>query len=337
MMIAKVLVDVKAKQVNKTYDYLVGESFQDFIELGARVVVPFGNRKVMGFILGFSDKTEYSEKLKTITKVLDIESYLNKELIDLAVNLSEESNYLLIRVLETILPSALKVIYKPKIRVENFDLLPEELKEIFEFQSQVYLDNITEDKYPLIKKEIKKNNLVQTYEIKEKQTNLSKKFIRRTTKPIDKLTLKQMQVLEYLEKQDKREELLQILLKKTGVTQSVINTLEKHKYVESYLKEVYRKVDSLYETLNKEITLNEVQEEVLNKILKSLDENKTFLLHGVTGSGKTEVYLKAIEKVIESGKNVLLLVPEISLTPMMISRFKSHFSNLVAAIHSGLS
>ena len=168
MMIAKVLVDVKAKQVNKTYDYLVGESFQDFIELGARVVVPFGNRKVMGFILGFSDKTEYSEKLKSISKVLDIESYLNKELIDLAVNLSEESNYLLIRVLETILPSALKVIYKPKIKVENYALLPEELKEIFEFQSQVYLDNISEDKYPLIKKEIKNNNLVQTYEIKEK-------------------------------------------------------------------------------------------------------------------------------------------------------------------------
>ena len=335
-MIAQVLVDVKAKNVNKTYDYLIPEVFKDFIELGARVVVPFGNRKVMGFVLGFSETTDYSQDLKTITKVLDLESYLNSELIDLAKDISRESNTLLIRVLETILPSALKVVYKPKIKVINLDSITEKLKPIFLFQSQVYLDNIPLDKYHLINEEIKKNNLSQIYEIKEKQTNLSRKFVKRTEKPFSKLTEKQLRVIEYLEKLGK-DELLQILAKNTDVSTSIIKTLEKNAYLEIYDKEVYRKVETLYQSKSGDINLNEIQQKVYQRIISFNNQEKIFLLHGVTGSGKTEIYLKAIEKAIDSGKNVLLLVPEISLTPMMISRFKSKFSSLVAALHSGLS
>jgi len=335
-VIAQVLVDVKAKNVNKTYDYLIPDAFKDFIELGARVVVPFGNRKVMGFVLGFSETTDYSQDLKTITKVLDLESYLNSELIDLAKDISRESNTLLIRVLETILPSALKVVYKPKIKVINLDSITEKLKPIFLFQSQVYLDNIPLDKYHLINEEIKKNNLSQIYEIKEKQTNLSRKFVKRTEKPFSKLTEKQLRVIEYLEKLGK-DELLQILAKNTDVSTSIIKTLEKNAYLEIYDKEVYRKVETLYQSKSGDINLNEIQQKVYQRIISFNNQEKIFLLHGVTGSGKTEIYLKAIEKAIDSGKNVLLLVPEISLTPMMISRFKSKFSSLVAALHSGLS
>ena len=335
-MIAQVLVDVKAKNVNKTYDYLIPEVFKDFIELGARVVVPFGSRKVMGFVLGFSETSDYSLDLKTITKVLDLESYLNQELIELAKDLSRESNTLLIRVLETILPSALKVVYKPKIKVIDLESINEELKSTFLFQNQVYLENIPLDKYHLINEEIKKNNLSQIYEIKEKQTNLSRKFVKRTEKPVSKLTEKQIRVIEYLEKLGK-DELLQILVKNTEVSASIIKTLEKNAYLEIYDKEVYRKVETLYQSKSEDVSLNAVQQQVYERIISFSNQEKIFLLHGVTGSGKTEIYLKAIEKAIEVGKNVLLLVPEISLTPMMISRFKSKFSSLVAALHSGLS
>ena len=335
-MIAQVLVDVKAKNINKTYDYLIPDAFKDFIEIGARVIVPFGNRKVMGFVLGFSETTDYLQDLKSITKVLDLESYLNLELIDLAKDISRESNTLLINVLETILPSALKVVYKPKIKVINFNSITEELKPIFAFQNQVYLENVPLDKYHLVNGEIKKNNLAQIYEIKEKQSNLSRKFVRLTEKPILQLTEKQLKVIEYLKSQG-RDELLQILIKNTEVSSSIIKTLEKNAYLEICEKEIYRKVESLYPSKNQEINLNDVQQKVFEKIVSFYDKEKIFLLHGVTGSGKTEIYLKAIEKVIETGKNVLLLVPEISLTPMMISKFKSKFSSLVAALHSGLS
>ncbi|MDD4070258.1 MAG: primosomal protein N' [Candidatus Izemoplasmatales bacterium] len=336
-MIAQVLVDVKSKNVNKTYDYLVPETFMGFLELGARVVVPFGNRAVMGFVLGFLEDSEYSKKLKSISKVLDIESFLTSELIDIAKDLSVRTNTILIRVLETILPSALKVIYKPKIMVVNFENLSEDLKPIFEYQSQVLLENIDEKHYKLINREIKNDNLTQIYEIRDLNKNLTKKFVRKTSKEFDKISDKQRLVLNYLEAQKGKEELLKILLKKTNVTDSVVKTLEKHAYVETYVKEVYRKVETLNEVTDKIIELNIIQEPIFEKIVCKKNTNSKFLLHGVTGSGKTEIYLKTIEDVINDGKNVLLLVPEISLTPMMISRFKSRFKSLVAALHSGLS
>lgn len=336
-MIANVLVDVKAKNVNKTYDYIIPNQFRDFIELGSRVIVPFGNRKIMGYCLAFSETTDYDKKLKDLHMVLDVESYLTKELIDLARVISEETNTLLIKVLETMLPTALKVIYKPKIKVINFEELTDSLKELFEYQNQILLENIDSIHFKEIKKEIKNNNLQQIYEIKGKNKNLSKKFVYRTKKPLDKITDKQKQVISYLEKRKNQEELLQILLKKVSVTSSVVNTLQKHGYVEIEEKEVYRRVESLYPTEDKVITLNSRQNDVYSEIISDIFQHKTYLLHGVTGSGKTEVYLKAIEHTVKQGKNVILLVPEISLTPMMISRFKSRFKSMVATLHSGLS
>ncbi len=81
------------------------------------------------------------------------------------------------------------------------------------------------------------------------------------------------------------------------------------------------------------------QTEAIAPILSSLENNRgdVFLLYGVTGSGKTEIYLQSIQKVIESGKEAIVLVPEISLTPQMVNRFKARFGNLVAVMHSGLS
>ena len=335
-MIAKILVDVKAKNVNKTYDYLIPKSLDNLLEIGARVVVPFGNRKVMGFVLEIVKNSDYDQKLKTIDHVLDFESYLTEELIEIAKNISEESNNLLIRVLETMLPAALKVVYRPKIKVINKTNLSENLKEVFAYQEAKGLENIDETYYLEIHQEIKKGNLKQIYEVHDRKSSLTKLFVKRTKKEIDKVTDKQMLVLNYLANCSKNTELLKILLMKVSVSQSVVKTLEKHGYLEIFHQEIYRDVSPLEKALDKDVELNKIQEEVYGRIAGSKDY-KGFLLHGVTGSGKTEIYLKNIERIINLGKSVILLVPEISLTPMMISRFKSRFSSLVAALHSGLS
>lgn len=85
--------------------------------------------------------------------------------------------------------------------------------------------------------------------------------------------------------------------------------------------------------------MNDEQQQAIMPILSSIEENEhhVFLMYGVTGSGKTEVYLQSIEEVLKNGKEAIVLVPEISLTPQMVNRFKGRFGSKVAVLHSGLS
>ena len=336
-MIARVLVDVKAKQVDKTYDYLIPDKFLGSLKIGSRVIVPFSNRKVMGYCLEFSEHSDYKDKLKTIIKILDLEPYLNQELIDLAKELSYETGYILLSVLETILPSALKVMYKPKIKLINKENLNQSLISLFKKNNEILLEKIDDELLNLVSKEINNNNLKQIYEIKKRNKPLIKKYALLLKKTEEDLTKKQKLVFSYLSKSKNKQDLINIIVHKLDITASVIETMEKHNYIKIFEKEVYRDVSTYFKGENKNIELNPEQKQALKKIVSSFNTNKTILLHGVTGSGKTEIYIKAIEKVISMGKSVILLVPEISLTPMMISRFKSKFGKIVATIHSGLS
>src|SRR5690625_2899962 len=124
-----------------------------------------------------------------------------------------------------------------------------------------------------------------------------------------------------------------------SINRANINPLIKKGLLTVRKEEVYRNpyAGDIEET--KKLTLTEEQEQSLHQILATIqnDEHRTFLLHGVTGSGKTEVYLQAIEKVINRGKEAIVLVPEISLTPQMVHRFKGRFGSKVAVLHSALS
>ncbi len=119
------------------------------------------------------------------------------------------------------------------------------------------------------------------------------------------------------------------------ISSSAMNTLLKKDVLQETYKEKYR-----YEIKNSkatEKTLNEEQQRVYEKIKQALHTNKTYLLHGVTGSGKTEVYINLIKDVLKEGKTALVLVPEISLTPQLIERFTGVFQTNIAVLHSGLS
>ena len=119
------------------------------------------------------------------------------------------------------------------------------------------------------------------------------------------------------------------------ISSSAMNTLVKKDVLQEIYKEKYR-----YEIKNSkaaEKTLNEEQQKVYEKIKGGFHTNKTYLLHGVTGSGKTEVYIKLIKEVLKEGQTALVLVPEISLTPQLIERFTGVFQKNIAVLHSGLS
>ncbi|MFO7969263.1 MAG: primosomal protein N' [Candidatus Izemoplasmatales bacterium] len=336
-MIARVLVDVKAKQVDKTYDYIIPDKYLDLLKIGSRVIVPFNNRKVMGYCLEITEHSDYKDKLKSIIKIFDIEPYLNQELIDLAKSLSYETGYLLLSVLETMLPSVLKVMYKPKIKLINKKKLDKLLIDLFNNDNEVLLDNIDEDLLKLVSKEIRQNNLKQVYEIKKRNKPLTKRYALLLKHPQADLTKKQKLVYNYLQEREDKTDLVNIILHKLEITISVLKTMEKNGVIKIFEKEVYRDVNTYFKVENKSIVLNSEQKKAYNEIINNFNTYKTYLLHGVTGSGKTEIYIKAIEEAIKRKKTVILLVPEISLTPMMISRFKSKFGDIVATIHSGLS
>ncbi len=336
-MIAKVLVDIKSKNVDKTYDYIIPPEFEKIIEIGARVIVPFGTRKIMGFCLEISKTSDYAKELKELITVIDVESYLSEDLIDLARQLRAEMSTLLITILETMLPAALKVVYKPKLKVVDKEKLSENISSLFAYTDQLLLESIPKELYDELQKDIKNNSIKQIYDIEKRNQSLTKKYAELVEREYDRLSEKQTLLIEYLKKKPEHRENIKTITVELGITVSVINTLEKHGYLKVYQKEVYRKVEPIKAVQDKEIVLNQEQTEAYNKVMAKLDENQIFLLHGVTGSGKTEIYIKVIEQVIKNKKTVIFLVPEISLTPMMMARFKAKFGSDVAMLHSGLS
>ncbi len=129
------------------------------------------------------------------------------------------------------------------------------------------------------------------------------------------------------------------LMKKTGASASSISGLGKKGLVKESYRRRFR--ESLIRTdieKDKEIpVLSEAQEQTLKAVIEGLDHDRVFLMHGVTGSGKTEIYLRAISEVISRGRTALVLVPEISLTPLTVSRFSRRFPGLVTVLHSGMT
>lgn len=150
------------------------------------------------------------------------------------------------------------------------------------------------------------------------------------------------QVNDYIAscKYNSQKEILNKLLneKKVLITSlsSGIKTLEKKGLIKIIEEEVYR-YNIIKDNGFKKVSLNSDQERVVEKLISNLNISKTFLLYGITGSGKTEVYLEVIDNVLKEGKNAIMLVPEISLTPQIVQRFVNRFGNNIAILHSGLS
>ena len=337
-MIAEVIVDVKTKGVNKPFTYIVPPEFCDIIEVGMRVNVPFGPRQIMGFVVRLGEEKENRE-LKAITDLLDLTPSLTDELIELAQTLSEDTASFLINCLQIMLPSALKTqIIKKVIKVS--DEVGVELESFFGSRDEVLWDQIERCDLAKIKKGIECGDLELAYDLKDKarvqyevyvSLNNEKPFTAHHAK-------KQKEVIEFLNQQSvpiiKSE-----LIKNLKVASSTYKALLNKGFIIETKHERYR--NPFQETKDEDIKhhLNEQQQKAFQTIIKSHRDKKqeTFLLHGVTGSGKTEVYMNIIDEVIINKQQAIVLVPEISLTPQMVDLFKRRFGEDVAVLHSGLS
>lgn len=335
-MYASVIVDIPNKAVSRTFEYIVPEEMSDILKVGHRVLVPFGPRSIQGFIIELNDTVTYdTSKLKPIHKTLDIAPVLSEELIRLAIHIADYyvDNY--INVIETILPAALKSNYK-KVLVAHDD------------DAESFLDSLEKGR------EVKHLTRAQIQELKPflndkritEETIISQHTAPKTAlavyatedSPDFHRAYKQEEL--FFEIQAANEPVLVRDLVERGYSSNLINALYKKGMIEKTQIEIERDPfkDRVF-TQDEPKLLNKEQQHAFDAINQAISNGSddVFLLHGVTGSGKTEVYLQTIQKALDLNKEAILLVPEISLTPQMVNRFKSRFGDDVAVLHSGLS
>ena len=331
-MIAEIIIDVKNKQVNRSFDYIIPTYFNDVIKIGTRVKISFGNTIRMGFVINIKEKSDSKRELKEIIDVIDPKRVLNEEFIDIAKYIAENNFAFYASALDAMIPTALKIKYQKIAKVLNKDLLNDELKEIFKNRSELIVDNLPEDKRKIIYKNTSDNLILDTRISKNKNEKYDI-MVHLNNDYIEPKTIKQRGLCQYLEEINEDIE-LDILLSDSGYSKSIIDSLEEKGIISLYKREKEIVVENI-DIKPKRVILNQSQKEVINSI--NLNKFDTYLLHGVTGSGKTEVYMKLIEDTIKNDKGAIMLVPEISLTPQITMLFRARFGNKIAILHSRLS
>lgn len=351
MNIASVIVDVPAKQTDKTFDYKIPEKYKNVIRPGTRVIVPFGPRKIQGFVTGLKNESSFS-KLREIVEPLDLNPVLNGELLELGEWLTEHTLSYKISSYQAMLPAALKAKYEKKIvlaKGAGLDEVHQSLKELFMGNQEIkWEDAVAKGLVGQLHKEAAEGRIEVIYQVKDR---VRKKLLKHVYPALGAEKLKeargnlsaqasgQQALVDYfLDSPEPVEQ--RMILSNLGISQASINSLVKKGILRVEELEVYRDPYAEREFARKTaLTLTEEQENAIAPVLASIEEDRheVFLLYGVTGSGKTEIYLQSIQEVLGKGKEAIVLVPEISLTPQMVTRFKERFGDLVAVMHSGLS
>ena len=277
-MYAKVIIEYGAKAVDREFTYIVPDNLKDKIKMGHRILVPFNNKDIEGFVLDISDKYEGNYELKEIISLCDDKPILNKEMLYLGDEIQKNILCSKIAIYQAMLPKALKASKNTNIGIK---------------QNRYIVLNVSD---------VEANRYIENCKFEG-----------------------QIKILEKLIVEDK------MLVNNLS---SSVNTLVKNGIVKFVYEEVNRYQSHTSGKYHK-VKLNDMQEKVVACV--DIDKHDTYLLYGVTGSGKTEVYMELIDKVISKGKTAIMLVPEISLTPQIVDRFVTRFGEDVAILHSGLS
>lgn len=342
--IAQVIVDVPTMQTNKPFSYLIPKELATLIQIGMRVHVPFGrgNRLMQGFVVGFEvevSQESTGQELKSIAEVLDFEPVLNAEQLALADAMRETVFSYKISILKAMLPNLLNSSYDKVLTTED-EIIS---KQYFNGNQALHFSSLDESEQAVMMKLHREGKISVQYVAQSKETIKTKK----------RLTLADKQKLDELPisaRAKKRLALQTFLQEQNHVAQSIWDYTD---LVKAFSREVVKffvsegvlslteievsRAQAYFETVasDEHKVLNSEQAAAYEAIIDRQD--KPFLLEGVTGSGKTEVYLQVIAHMIEQGKTAIMLVPEISLTPLMTNRFIARFGEHVAIMHSGLS
>ena len=380
---AQIVVDIPAQEVNRAFQYLVPDTLRGKIEIGSAVIVPFHHTRRVGYVVGFSSEPQVP-KISSLAGMVDENPFFDEEMVSLC---SWIGSYYFSTTGESLRlafpPGRGRRLYQEIALVGRDDSGAEgqegqrtkdEGRSQLSDGAKVLLKRLDEAGGNLPLKELLKSwgkrifFLLKELEAKsfiEKRYRLSLPQVNALEEKYAKLNRSPEEILKTVPfltiRAPKQEKILQILLENSpmpvsellassGAASSSLNSLAKKGLVSIFFKSAYRKPDFFYPEPPSVISsLTTEQSDSVQGIREALkrEEFSSFLLQGVTGSGKTEVYLRAIDYVLKLKKSAIVLVPEIALTPQTVHRFQERFGQIfpeegqppgkIAVLHSGLS
>ena len=350
-MIAEIALEKTVYSFDMLFSYRIPEGMR--IYPGMRVKVPFGRGNVsrLGIVFNVRDNSvKDSRRLKNVLAVLDKEPVISSELIAVAQWMTKRYFCTFDEALRVILPKGAfqELVYSYSYSGIDYDeadfsklqnrMLKRAKKSNFNSHSLKSTYKISDDSQEL--NELIEKGLLFKEEVSiQKVGDATDKMVAVKEYDTSKLTAKQREAYEFI--QNSEAATVGEVTYFVGCTDVVINNLVKQNAAEFFLREKYRRPNVTANRVKRsnDIFLNELQSKVFNDISDSYhkQENKPILLNGITGSGKTSVYIKLAEMVLSEGKQAIILVPEISLTSQTVQTFRNAFGDKIAILHSGLS
>ena len=347
------------------YTYSLTAEYEDAVKIGCRVVVPFGRKKIYtAIVINVHYSAPEAYETKDIIEVLDIEPIVLPSQLRFWEWLASYYLCTLGDVYKAALPSGLKlesetmVVYNPEFVAS--EPLPEKEQKILDLLSkdteqcvtQLEKDSEVKNVLSVIKSLLEKEAIFVKEELKRNYKPKTEARVRLTPKTAGEERMKELfnelsrapkqlaVLMKYVElsgyfsgSSSFKEVTKKDLLEKSGATSSILNGLVAKDIFEIYYQEIGR-LDKELKTTVELNRLNPAQQQAYDSIIKSFNEKNVCLLHGVTSSGKTEIYIHLIEEAIRRGKQVLYLLPEIALTTQITERLKRVFGNRLGIYHS---
>lgn len=350
----------------KSFTYLVPGELESQAKIGVRAVAPFGRRTLTGFVISKPRSISLKEELKPIIDIIDAQPVVDKDGLKFYEWLADYYLCSFGEALKLAVPYGSDVESKRRIISDRSISLHLLLKEKNKDSTRAKILKVLSEKDQIslqqLQKLVKKKNIysilrtlqengvvtlldtIQKAKVKAKTVNYVKLSmtvgeVYSIFPEIERRSPKQLKVLLELVNAKGKGLPVAELLNKTSSSKSSLDSLAAKGIVKIYEQEVDRRYVEHYREEQTKFSLSEKQSEVVAEVSKSISGSKfkTYLLHGVTGSGKTQVYIELTKKVIELKKTALILVPEISLTPQITSRFFNSFGDEVTVLHSRMS
>ena len=356
-VVAGVVLEKTVYRFDKPFDYSVPNELIDACKVGCRVTVPFGrgNTKRQGVVLYLSDGAKKIDdtQIKNIISVVDKKPLLNEELLGIVKWLKTHTFCTYYDAVKTLLPFGLNIKMVSTFRLES-NISAKTLASLSKTENDIVSflrkkGGVAEKAAVLnglkLTDEFAINNLLnagvisadRTAKQNMKDPTVSMASLAVPVLDLPKLTAKQKAVVDFLDEVGTAG--VKEVAYYAGVTQAVIATLEKKGILNVFSMPTIQMSEQNVPQNPSKIVLTDEQQKAYDNLL--LDYNaptaKTSLLYGVTGSGKTSIFLKLVDHAISNGKSAIVMVPEISLTPQTLSKFKARYGDKVAVFHSAMS